>query len=355
MSSNNTTQFSANQTFATKATDCVHFFVDSFAYNTSIPEYYVAVIKCFIVLNAFLTVPATFGNAFTFLLIWKTTSLQNPSNVLISLLACSDFFVGTVVQPSFIVASAALLRKQIAKHCVTLLVSDVFAWIFGSASFLTLTLISLDKYIALYYSLRYKNIVTTKRVICAVAVSWALCAIFAPFILVYIRSIKFAVIFVLPIFFFLIGVNTWCYYKIMRVVRQHQVQIHSQASVLNHATLHEETVFPEQNSWKMSRYMKSLKTAFYIAGAFVLCYVPLASFLSLLQFAPKSAFSKHTISSLLIVAETVVFVNSSLNPVIYFWRVTNLRLAAIHQLRKIVACSGVQSDTAQTLQILQFN
>ena len=353
MALNNTTRFSGTE----GKTDCVHFFVDASAYNASLPEYYVAVIKTFTVLNVFLAVPATFGNAVTILLIWKTPSLQYPSNVLISLLACSDFFVGTIVHPTFVVAYVALLRKEITKHCITLLVSDVFAWIFGSASFLTLTLISLDKYIALYYSLRYKDIVTTKRVFSAVAVSWTLCSIFAPFILAYVRKINVAVLFILPIFLFLIGVNSWCYYKIMRVVRQHHVQINVQARAFNHVAPSPEQVVPGQNSFQMSGYMKSLKTAFYIAGAFVLCYIPLASFLSLLKFSPQNAISKHAISSILIVAETVVYLNSSLNPVIYFWRVKKLRQAAVHQLRKIGKWNTVQRlqiDNTQTVQILQL-
>ena len=351
MSADNTSQSSTNQTFSAESKPCVHFFVEASAYSTNLPEYYTVIIKSFTVLNALLILPATFGNAFTFLLIWKTPSLQCPSNVLISLLACSDFFVGTIVQPTFVTASVALLRKQITKHCVILLVSDVFAWMFGSASFLTLTFITIDKYIALYYSLRYKDIVTTKRVACTVGFSWMLCAIFAPLILVYVRNIKVAVLFVLPIFFFVMGVNTWCYYKIMRIVRRHHVQIHDQASAINHSSL------PGQNSWQMSRYVKSLKTAFYIAGAFVLCYMPLAAFLIFLKFSSKGAISKHAISAMLIVAESVVYLNSSLNPVIYFWRVTNLRRAAVNQLRKfLVRCHlvrrSLQNDNTLTMQDL---
>ena len=201
-----------------------------------------------------------------------------------------------------------------------------------------------------------------RRVVCAVAVFWILCAILAPFNLAYIRSIKVrTVLSVLPIFlFFLIGINAWFSdYKITRVVRQHHVQINDQAREFHHV---QEPVPCRDRTPRLGKCRDTWnlwKLSPTFAGAFVLCYLPLARFLSLLQFSAEVAIPKHAISSILIVAECVVYINSFMNPVIYFWRVTNLRQVAVHQLNKLrksnmVCVQSLQNDNMPTLQMLQF-
>ena len=53
----------------------------------------------FVIINVLMAITTVVGNAFVFLTVFKTKSLQRPANLLLCSLALCDFAVGFVVQP----------------------------------------------------------------------------------------------------------------------------------------------------------------------------------------------------------------------------------------------------------------
>ena len=113
--------------------------------------------------------------------VFRTPSLRSPSTTLLCGLAASDVIVGLIAQPLFIIRE--LIPNDTLFHMVFF-----FSCNGCGVSLLTMTLISLDRYAALHYHMRYATMVTSKRVICTLATMWfVICGIW--YLLLETRSI----------------------------------------------------------------------------------------------------------------------------------------------------------------------
>ena len=70
---------------------------------------------------------------------------------------------------------------------------------------------------------------------------------------------------------------------------------------------------------------------YYVIGAFVVCYVPAAPTLLMLALFPMT----KDIGILYSLAITLVMSNSIINPIIYCWRIEDMRNAAKRLLQGI--------------------
>ncbi len=118
------------------------------------------------VLNAGLMLVSIIGNTLVLSAILRTPSLRSPSMILLSSLAVSDLLVGLVVQPLFI-------AKELREDLYLLRICYLFlTYAFCGVSLGTVTAISLDRFAALHYHMRYVSIVTKTRVICTLVAIW---------------------------------------------------------------------------------------------------------------------------------------------------------------------------------------
>ena len=128
------------------------------------------------VLNCILTIPtsltASLANLLVVISIWRTPSLHTPSNVLLVSLSLSDLGVGLVSQPIFLAFSIVKIKGLADMFCSSTHALSVSGFCLSGASLLTLTAISLDRFIAIHLHLRYSEIVTVKRVTVIVIVAW---------------------------------------------------------------------------------------------------------------------------------------------------------------------------------------
>ena len=109
------------------------------------------------------------------------------------------------------------------------------------------------------------------------------------------------------------------YFKVYRIVRRHQVQIHSQME-------HFSASYGE-NHRRFARLRRSALNTFYVYCLFLLCYLPYLSILITGMVIP------HGLSKGYVVTTAVVFLNSALNPVLYCWRISEVRRAVKQILR----------------------
>ena len=251
-------------------------------------------------------------NILTILAIRKTSSLPKPLKTLLLSLAVSDLGVGFVAQPLYI---ALMVNPTYSTKTVFIII----VLLFGNASFFTVVAISVDRFLAIHLHLRYQELVTRKRAVTAVILIWVLCVSF-PLILM-VRSEELTNVVVITISGFCFIITTIIYCRIYFTVRHHRNQIQiQQIQVLENSQIE-----------SAARQRKSAVSTFYVYLVFLAYCLPeycvaVARFIS----PPSTALSSLWVYSL-----TLVFVNSSLNPVIYGWKMGHIRHAMIDTLRNL--------------------
>ena len=123
------------------------------------------------VLNALLIPICIAGNVLVLAAVWRNPSLRTPSIILLCSLAVSDLFVGFLVLPVRIAFARVILsgsssysRRSQAFLVLTIQLCGV--------SLETMTAISVDRYLALRYHMRYPNMMTSRRATCVAATFW---------------------------------------------------------------------------------------------------------------------------------------------------------------------------------------
>ena len=264
------------------------------------------------ILNAPLIVIAVLGNTLVLAAILRTPSLRSPSLMLLCSLAVSDLIVGLVVQPVYF----AYLQTEKDFLYQPLL---VMAYSACCVSLYAITAISVDRLLALHYHMRYPSLITTHRAMKTSAILWLICFLLSLFSF-WNKSFYFTAVAVNIVGCILI--TTVCYIKIFRIVRQHQFQIHSQKQAVK--TLNTENI---QNIQRKRLY--AINTFIYYI-VMIICYVPAFVGISILIISPKSWTWSWMI------AETVAFMNSSINPILYCWRHRELRVAVVKTARQML-------------------
>ena len=251
------------------------------------------------VINAILTLTALFGNSLILITIWKTSSLHSASNILLSSLAVLDFAVGLVSHPC-IIASISFCKIAIVDSLAAML-----GHILGIASFFTVTAIGVDRLLALQLHLRYEAVVTQFRVKCLVIFIWVFSGVTGS---MQMWSSEFFYTMFSPVSISFLVVNFLVYLKIYLIVRRHQRQIQQQQQANNNRSI-----------LTVTRLKKSALNTFLVYLLLLCCCLPYSVYLAL-----GNEFNRSSVS---ITTATLVFLNSSLNPLLYCWRDRPIRTA----------------------------
>ena len=166
--------------------------------------------------------------------------------------------------------------------------------------------LSADRFLAIHLHLRYQELVTHKRVVTVVILTWLFNAFLILFNLWIPKVIFFVVAFILCFCFIS---TTFFYCKIYLAVRRRRTQM--QAAQIPHVAQNGETLADT------ARLRKFAVTSFYVYLVFLICYFPeYCNFVSKIISPEPST----TIKGLSVHTLTTVFLNSSLNPVVFCWR-----------------------------------
>ena len=270
------------------------------------------------VINACTSFLAAFGNSIVLMAIWRSPSLHTPSNTLLFGLALTDFSVGTFVQPMQVAICLFTLVTKEGSPQELKSTFDVLSVVLSAASFVMATFISIDRYLVFYLHMRYQMIVTTKKVIVVIAFGFLTAGLLS---LTWTQNSE-AYYWTTPSFFLIyFAIMVLMYFKIFRIVRRHQTQIKAQTQM---STRRKNT---SQRFLALST--KSAVNTFYVCFFLFLFCFPYNCISVVIQITGFSV-SKYIVLQL---AGTVVFMNSSLNPLVYFWRVVEIRKAVQRILR----------------------
>ena len=275
------------------------------------------IVNC--VANAFLCVPSTLMNLLVLRAIWISRTLHSPSYVLLFFLALSDFGVGFLAQPLAIIYTVLKIRGFISMACISGEAMALLATYLCGVSLLSITAVSIDRYLALYLHLRYKQLITNKRVIVLMVCIWlvtvptVLCWLWYPLLINYV-GVAIGVSCIIT--------TTFCFSRIYLILRHHHRQICSQPRTgWNRSEASNDCL----NS---KRYRRSALGMFMVYILLLLCYIPYLS-ISCVIVVQGLTTSKRLLFELM---RTVLFFNSALNPFIYCWRLRGIRAAVIQRL-----------------------
>ena len=176
----------------------------------------------FAAVNIFLAITAFLGNSLILVALHKESSLHPPSKLLYRCLATTDLLVGLVAQP----LRVTYLMYAVQEHSSLCHYAIVAAHITGVAlcgvSLLTMAVISVDRLLALLLGLRYKEIVTLKRIYIIIASFWVLCLV-ASLCTIFDQRITALFALILVPLSLLISLTSCT--KILRILRHHQAQV----------------------------------------------------------------------------------------------------------------------------------
>ena len=186
---------------------------------------------------------------------------------------------------------------------------------------LTLTAISVDRLLALLLSLRYRCVVTLKRVWLLVAVFWFSSTAIA---LTVIYSFHIAVTFVCIVLLTCIVTSTLCYTKIYLTLRHHQIHVqgHVQPGQSNGGGV----------TLNIARYKKTVSTALLVQVALLACYLPYAISVGAFVNTGSETLSLNFSWS---VTLTLLLFNSTLNPLLYCWKMREVRKAVMDTIKQL--------------------
>ena len=226
-------------------------------------------------------------------------------------LAVSDLLVGFVAQPLYIADELTIMKDRLLYR-----VSGMIGFYICGVSLGTTTAISVDRVFALHYHMRYASLMTEFRVKFIVGMIWAI--MFFSLGLYLWNQFTFHLVTGIFIAMCLV-ICTFSYIKIYGIVRQHQLQIHVQQQAVENVHI--------ANNIRMARLKKSAINTFIFYIFMVICYFPQAILVSLFGTKYRNWKTEWSFTT------TVAFMNSSFNPMLYCWRLRELR-AAVLQISK---------------------
>ena len=281
--------------------------------------------KMFIVaLNILLSIAAFLGNVLIISAVQKvSTFLHLPSRLLFRCLAVTDLCVGLTAQPLLV---SYLMSPDNSKRCYYLRI--LFYTIGGYMSAMsctTLAAISIDRLLALLFGLRYRQIVTLRRVRFVVITCWFGCG---SVVVGFIYSEQVAQAFTSLTLLLCVVTSSFCYTKIYLTLRQQQNQVQDIAQ--------RGRTKKEGTPLNIARYKKTVSSALWLQMTLVACYLPFGIVVAIFAMTglstPYFDFAWDLSLSFLLL-------NSSLNPFLYCWKMKEVRQAVKNTLEKI-CCSS---------------
>jgi len=280
-------------------------------------------------LNIFLAITAALGNTLIFIALGRRSSLHAPSRLLIRSLAFTDLFVGLISQPLAALHAISILTKHLAIFRFTVISSYSTSAILSGVSLFILTFLSVDRLLALSLGVRYRQTVTIARVRAFVIFSWVFnmangLLSFLPenrfvFNIVCVASISLCVV-----------ISTTCYIKIYFILRLQQMKVQGIFSLAQPN---------ESSSLHIERYKKTVSSALWVHLTLLGCYLPFGI------LSGVKAITGDTLPVAEGFTATLIFLNSSVNPVLYCWRIREVRQAVKETIRQYCGfSSGAQSD-----------
>ena len=265
-------------------------------------------------LNIFISITACLGNALILIALHNVSSIYPPTKSLFRCLTVTDLSVGLIVQPLFVtLIMSPLIKMDVKELFMTSRVRDALGWCLCGVSILTSTAISVDRLLALLLGLRYRHVVTLRRVRVVILSFWLISVSLGS-----IRIFRSDVALkgastLIPL---LLVISIFCYTRIFFKLRHQQVQVPQVQAIEGEIPVN------------IARYKKSVSSVLWVQLALVVCYAPWGIAVALYVNGIENDVAW-------LVTETLVCLNSSLNPILYCWKIRAVRQAVKDTIRQL--------------------
>ena len=272
------------------------------------------------VFNAYLSYTATMLNIVAIYAIRKTLSLPKNLKTLLLSLAVSDLGVGLLVQPMYIAFIMDSQQNNATNDTdnVIYLAFLIPVNLFIFASLFSVTALCADRFLAIYLHLRYQELVTNKRVAAVVVSIWvtsALISLIRLFIPKNIMYVSFVII-ISACIITATSLSVKLYLTLRRHINKFQVQQVAQNDQVE----------------SVQRKKKSAMASLYMYLVFIVCYLPdICVLIIIASISEPTIDLKH----LQFYTLTLVFLNSTLNPLIYCWKMKRIQHTILGTLRNL--------------------
>ena len=263
-------------------------------------------------LNFVLSITAFVGNTLILVALYKVPSIHPPTKLLFRCLSVTDLCVGLFLQPLFATRILNSATKIISPGNLFYFIeaNASLSFILCGVSVLTSTAINLDRLLALILGLRYRIVVTLKRVAVLVTCFWLIGLLFGmmgsfvSFRIALNGAIIWAILSLVA--------SIFSYVKIFVKLRQHQGRVQDRLQQVQ-----QNEGLPPIN---MQRYKRTVSNIAWVQMTMVVCYVP---------FIIATVLNRDTRDNDIAwnVSVTLLYLNSSLNPLVYCWKMKEIKQA----------------------------
>ena len=257
-----------------------------------------------VVLNTILSVTAFFENTLILLALKKVTALHPPSKLLYRNLAATDLCVGVIVAPLNVTFEIAAVTRRwnICRHAF--LANYISAYILCGVTLLRL---------------RYRQLVPLNRVYLIVTALWIVLVVCTT---MHLWNSQVATWYSSILSSLCLVLSTASFAKIFHALRHQQIHVQNQFH---------QGQSSDANLLNMARYRKAVSSALWVQLALVICYLPIVivEALTIQGLSPSVVIVKEF-------AVALVYLNSTLNPILYCWKMNEVRQAVkgiIEELR----------------------
>ncbi|XP_078342588.1 adenosine receptor A3-like [Oculina patagonica] len=275
------------------------------------------IVEFFSALNIFLSITAAVGNALILYALKNVYSIHPPTKLFFRCLAVTDLCVGLITQPLYVFYIMSLKIKMNNVLYYANQISGASSYILCGVSGLTSTAISVDRLLALLLGLRYRHVVTLRRVRVVITCFWLIAAS-CGLLWVWRRDMTITAASVGLLL--CLATSLFCYTRIHLKLRHQQAQVQNNVP---HGQQNEEGI-----PLNIARYKKTLSSIMWVQLAFVACYVPWGIVAVL-----DANGIEHDVAWL--AAQILVLLNSSLNPILYCWKIREVKQAVKGTIRQL--------------------
>ncbi|NWS33523.1 MC5R protein, partial [Polioptila caerulea] len=254
----------------------------------------------------------------------KNKNLHSPMYFFVCSLAVADMLVSVsnaweTITIYLINNKHIIMEDAFVRHIDN--VFDSMICISVVASMCSLLAIAVDRYITIFYALRYHNIMTVKRSGLIIACIWTFCTGCGIIFILYYES-TYVVICLITMFFTMLFLMVSLYIHMFLLARTHVKKI---------------AALPGYNSVRQRTSMKGAITLTMLLGIFIVCWAPFFLHLILMISCPQNlycvCFMSHFNMYLIL-----IMCNSVIDPLIYAFRSQEMRKT----FKEIICCYSLR-------------
>ena len=287
-------------------------------FNDAINASQAKLVEIFAGLSIFLAIASSVGNFVILSALYRVSSIYPPTKLFFRCLAATDLCVGLIVQPLYttsIMSYAMEMNENVSYYTGKICATS--STILCGVSLLTTTVISVDRLLALLLGLRYRTYVTPRRARFVITCIWIMMATIA-MIGLWKADVFNKVTSVMTVLSLITSMSS--YGKIYLTLRKHQTQIqkdstHGQPYVVGFAV-------------NIARYRKTVSSILWVQLALLACYAP---------YGIVAGMKINTLACYL-VSSALVHLNSTLNPILYCWKIREVRKAVKDTIQQLHSC-----------------